>query len=244
MHLNIKNHSTVQTRSRTIQEWKVSTRELQICLAMHLYCQCYLVPGHLPQRDHLVKELAVLVRRNHLAKDWRKKHRPPLLLLKDHCLHHLLVDTKLKRLLREFPMARIYMWVHYPRSRIETTAPLLSDKCFGITQQIGAEIGRGAFAVVYQAFNVETGDFVAVKRFPLAAIDDESLSSIQVRLDIFITFQLNLRDISTKVLTFLPSILLERNWIDAETEPSQHCQIHRHDQDRKISLYSHRVSCM
>ena len=47
-------------------------------------------------------------------------------------------------------------------------------------QQIGAEIGRGAFAVVYQAFNVETGDFVAVKRFPLTAIDDDSLGSIQV----------------------------------------------------------------
>lgn len=53
---------------------------------------------------------------------------------------------------------------------------------FCFSQQIGTEIGRGAFAVVYQAFNVETGDFVAVKRFPLTAIDDESLSSIQVRM--------------------------------------------------------------
>lgn len=244
MHLNIKNHSTVQTISRTIQEWRVSTRELQICLAMPLFYQCYLVLGHLPRCDHLVKELPVLVRRNHLAKDWTKKHRPPLLLLKDHCLHHLLVDTKWKRLPREFLMARIYMWVQNPRLRIETTTPLLPDKYFGITQQIGAEIGRGAFAVVYQAFNVETGDFVAVKRFPLAAIDDESLSSIQVRLDILIISQLNLRDFSTKALTFLSPILLERNWTDAETESSEHCQIHRHDQDRKISVHSHRVSCM
>lgn len=55
----------------------------------------------------------------------------------------------------------------------------LTDTCPAF-QQIGAEIGRGAFAVVFQAFNVETGDFVAVKRFPLTAIDDESLSSIQV----------------------------------------------------------------
>ena len=47
-------------------------------------------------------------------------------------------------------------------------------------QQIGPEIGRGAFAVVYQAFNEKTGDFVAVKRFPLTAIDDDSLGSIQV----------------------------------------------------------------
>jgi hypothetical protein len=49
-----------------------------------------------------------------------------------------------------------------------------------LTQQIGAEIGRGGFAVVFQAFNVELGDFNAVKRFPLHAIDDESLSQIEV----------------------------------------------------------------
>ena len=47
-------------------------------------------------------------------------------------------------------------------------------------QQMGAEIGRGGFAIVYSAFNVETGDFVAVKRFPLDAIDDDSLNKIQV----------------------------------------------------------------
>jgi hypothetical protein len=47
-------------------------------------------------------------------------------------------------------------------------------------QQMGAEIGRGGFAIVYSAFNVETGDFVAVKRFPLDAIDGDSLSKIQV----------------------------------------------------------------
>ena len=47
-------------------------------------------------------------------------------------------------------------------------------------QQIGAEIGRGGFAVVYQAFNVETGDFVALKRIPFSAVDDGALSIIQV----------------------------------------------------------------
>ena len=46
---------------------------------------------------------------------------------------------------------------------------------------MGAEIGRGGFAIVYSAFNVETGDFVAVKRFPLDAIDDDSLNKIQVQ---------------------------------------------------------------
>lgn len=51
----------------------------------------------------------------------------------------------------------------------------------GAPQHIGAEIGRGGFAVVFQALNVETGDFVAVKRFPLSTVDEESLASIQVR---------------------------------------------------------------
>jgi len=47
-------------------------------------------------------------------------------------------------------------------------------------QQIGAEIGRGAFGVVYQAFNIDTGDFVAMKRFPIKSIDNDQLSSIEV----------------------------------------------------------------
>ena len=34
--------------------------------------------------------------------------------------------------------------------------------------------------MVFQAFNVRTGDFVAVKRFPLNSIDKESLNSIEV----------------------------------------------------------------
>ena len=78
-------------------------------------------------------------------------------------------------------------------------------------QQIGAEIGRGAFAVVYQAFNVETGDFVAVKRFPLAAIDDESLSSIQVRSSTFATVHLNFRISAARKLTLFYNVLPERN---------------------------------
>ena len=51
------------------------------------------------------------------------------------------------------------------------------------SQQIGAEIGRGGFGVVFQALNVEVGDFVAVKRFPLTAIDAESLASIEVSMN-------------------------------------------------------------
>lgn len=34
--------------------------------------------------------------------------------------------------------------------------------------------------MVFQALNVETGDFVAMKRFPLSTVDEESLASIQV----------------------------------------------------------------
>ena len=48
-------------------------------------------------------------------------------------------------------------------------------------QQIGAEIGKGHFAVVFQAFDVETGDFVAVKRFELKKITNEkALGVIEV----------------------------------------------------------------
>lgn len=38
--------------------------------------------------------------------------------------------------------------------------------------------------MVYQGFNVLTGDFVAMKRFPLKAIDDESLSSIEAEIEL------------------------------------------------------------
>eukprot|EP01035_Chromulina_nebulosa_P021003 gene21003-27216_t len=48
----------------------------------------------------------------------------------------------------------------------------------------GSEIGRGAFGVVYQAFNVDTGDFVAVKRFPIKSIPVESLASIESEIDL------------------------------------------------------------
>jgi serine/threonine protein kinase len=48
--------------------------------------------------------------------------------------------------------------------------------------QVGAEIGRGGFGVVFQALNVEVGDFVAVKRFPLSSINAESLGAIEVSI--------------------------------------------------------------
>ncbi len=47
-------------------------------------------------------------------------------------------------------------------------------------QQLGTELGRGAFGIVYQAFNVDTGDFVAVKRHPIKSIDDEALAAVEV----------------------------------------------------------------
>ena len=36
---------------------------------------------------------------------------------------------------------------------------------------------------MYQAFNVETGDFVAVKRIPLNAVDDGTFTCIQVNIN-------------------------------------------------------------
>lgn len=51
-----------------------------------------------------------------------------------------------------------------------------------IFQQLGAEIGKGSFAVVFQALNVETGTVVAVKRFELKNILDEAaLKDIEVK---------------------------------------------------------------
>ncbi len=60
---------------------------------------------------------------------------------------------------------------------------MFDSVCFSfknLSQQIGTEIGKGGHATVFQAFNVTTGDFVAVKKFPLSTIDKESLSSIEV----------------------------------------------------------------
>jgi serine/threonine protein kinase len=76
------------------------------------------------------------------------------------------------------------------RSKSKTSLNDMTPECSRISNgpnsvyQIGAEIGRGGFAIVYAAFNVETGDFVAVKRFPLSTIDDESLSKIQDEIEL------------------------------------------------------------
>ena len=52
---------------------------------------------------------------------------------------------------------------------------------------MGTEIGRGGHAIVYQAFNINTGDFVAVKRIPMISINDETVSQVQVRKRILFT---------------------------------------------------------
>ncbi len=48
------------------------------------------------------------------------------------------------------------------------------------TYHIGHEIGRGGFAVVFQAFDVSNGDFVALKKFPLQAINKANIANIEV----------------------------------------------------------------
>lgn len=83
-------------------------------------------------------------------------------------------------------------------------------------QQIGSEIGRGGFGIVFQALNVQTGDFVAVKRFPLKAIEDDSLSSIEVWLFFL-----------SHVMSYTGDVV--RNRADAEAKSSQYCEIHRYD---------------
>lgn len=50
-----------------------------------------------------------------------------------------------------------------------------------LLQKLGQEIGSGAFGVVFMAMNRNTGETVAIKRFPLKSIEKDSLSSIEVR---------------------------------------------------------------
>jgi hypothetical protein len=112
------------------------------------------------------------------------------------------------------------IYVHQVYSRFKWKFKLA---CF-FWQQIGAEIGRGGFAIVFQAFNVETGDFVAVKRFPLKAIDDDSLSSIEVILFLF-------------YLSWFYNDWAVWNWADAKTESSKHCQVYWHNQNQRLPPY-------
>jgi serine/threonine protein kinase len=41
-------------------------------------------------------------------------------------------------------------------------------------QQLGEQIGKGAFGKVFKGLNVETGQFVAIKRLSRAKIDEEA----------------------------------------------------------------------
>ena len=48
-------------------------------------------------------------------------------------------------------------------------------------KQLGPRIGRGAHGEVYKALNVETGEFVALKRVNVKNVAEAKLSSIMVR---------------------------------------------------------------
>mmetsp|Transcript_36161 Transcript_36161/g.47691 ORF Transcript_36161/g.47691 Transcript_36161/m.47691 type:complete len:1189 (+) Transcript_36161:175-3741(+) len=52
------------------------------------------------------------------------------------------------------------------------------------TYQMGTEIGRGGFGLVFNALNMETGDFVAVKRVSLENIEQESMSQLQMEIEL------------------------------------------------------------
>jgi hypothetical protein len=51
-----------------------------------------------------------------------------------------------------------------------------------LLQRIGHELGRGSYSVVFNAVNIDTGDFYAMKRFAFNGkkMDIESLDSIEV----------------------------------------------------------------
>ncbi|CBN77119.1 MEKK and related serine/threonine protein kinases amardillo repeat-containing protein [Ectocarpus siliculosus] len=51
-------------------------------------------------------------------------------------------------------------------------------------QQIGQEIGRGGFGVVFQALNTATGDFVAVKRMEMDSVKLDAGASIKGEIDL------------------------------------------------------------
>ena len=49
-------------------------------------------------------------------------------------------------------------------------------------QQIGATVGKGAYGMVYQGMNMETGEIVAIKQLRITNVPKDHLSSIMVRL--------------------------------------------------------------
>eukprot|EP00639_Heterosigma_akashiwo_P023535 CAMPEP_0206412720 /NCGR_PEP_ID=MMETSP0294-20121207/34200_1 /ASSEMBLY_ACC=CAM_ASM_000327 /TAXON_ID=39354 /ORGANISM="Heterosigma akashiwo, Strain CCMP2393" /LENGTH=134 /DNA_ID=CAMNT_0053873999 /DNA_START=31 /DNA_END=431 /DNA_ORIENTATION=+ len=67
------------------------------------------------------------------------------------------------------------------RTSMELRITSSNTKC---TYQMGSEIGRGGFGVVFNALNLETGDFVAVKRVSLENIDQESMGQLQVEIEL------------------------------------------------------------
>ena len=55
------------------------------------------------------------------------------------------------------------------------------------TYQLGEKIGRGGHGTVFQAWHLETGAFVAVKRISLEDIDDEVLASTQTEVELLVS---------------------------------------------------------
>ncbi|CAN0461992.1 unnamed protein product, partial [Ectocarpus sp. 12 AP-2014] len=53
-----------------------------------------------------------------------------------------------------------------------------------VSYQIGQEIGRGGFGVVFQALNTATGDFVAVKRMEMDSVKLDAGASIKGEIDL------------------------------------------------------------
>lgn len=47
-------------------------------------------------------------------------------------------------------------------------------------QQLGEQIGKGGYGVVYRGMRLDTGEFVAVKQVTLTGVAKEEMTSIEV----------------------------------------------------------------
>ncbi|KAG7391351.1 hypothetical protein PHYBOEH_006751 [Phytophthora boehmeriae] len=71
-----------------------------------------------------------------------------------------------------------------PQSRPSGSRSSLSSSRSAEEQQLGAEIGRGGFGVVYGALDLRNGRSVAIKQVSLRDIDKDDLSSIESEINL------------------------------------------------------------
>lgn len=100
---------------------------------------------------------------------------------------------RLRACISDFELTRAAPWRHFRASHARWENPSASRRnkaarllaclfvrSFVLEQQIGQEIGRGGFGIVFQALNTATGDFVAVKRMEMDSVKLDAGASIKV----------------------------------------------------------------